>query len=393
MYIQCTKKMLDKLDSEKIRMVSADECDDGADGFYSWHVNYITINRRKVIVCMNNLTRYTIIIYRPKAKDIAHFESRIKEGIRTAFLEEGIPREMVEEYFRNCGDVKFSKTKDRRLLANLNQTCQIVQYYAELLDEDAVVQSRASLNLGRYMVKFEGQYECPAHKLFRAFCRMRNIPEQDWEQILEIENYQLKIRLMLEHYDIWRRILIPARCTFEELHMAIQYTFGWFGYHLHEFSVVDQNYKAEEGTPLYAYPKKIRIVDGEDPEVEQFLERDRYEVKYDTKTSLRGIFQETDRCIYTYDFGDNWEHEIILEKVERNSHNRIPYLLEQKGERPPEDVGGEGGFEEYMRIVSDPENPEYEFMVQWSENTRADQRTIEEINRQLNRYYGYIGFR
>ena len=376
MYIQCTKKMLDKLDSEKIRMVSADECDDGADGFYSWHVNYITINRRKVIVCMNNLTRYTIIIYRPKAKDIAHFESRIKEGIRTAFLEEGIPREMVEEYFRNCGDVKFSKTKDRRLLANLNQTCQIVQYYAELLDEDAVVQSRASLNLGRYMVKFEGQYECPAHKLFRAFCRMRNIPEQDWEQILEIENYQLKIRLMLEHYDIWRRILIPARCTFEELHMAIQYTFGWFGYHLHEFSVVDQNYKAEEGTPLYAYPKKIRIVDGEDPEVEQFLERDRYEVKYDTKTSLREIFEETDRCIYTYDFGDNWEHEIILEKVERNSHNRIPYLLEQ-----------------YMRIVSDPENPEYEFMVQWSENTRADQRTIEEINRQLNRYYGYIGFR
>lgn len=393
MYIQCTKKMLDKLDSEKIGMVSTDECDDGADGFYSWHVNYITINRRKVIVCMNNLTRYTIIIYRPKAKDIAHFESRIKEGIRTAFLEEGIPREMVEEYFRNCGDVKFSKTKDRRLLANLNQTCQIVQYYAELLDEDAVLQSRASLNLGRYMVKFDGKYEYPAHKLLGVICRMRDIPEQDLEQILEIENYQLKIRLMLEHYDIWRRILIPARCTFQELHMAIQFTFGWFGYHLHEFSVMDENYKAEEGTPLYAYPKKIRIVDGEDPEMEQFLERDRYEVKYDTKTSLREIFQETDRCIYTYDFGDNWEHEIILEKVERDSHNRIPYLLEQKGERPPEDVGGEGGFEEYMRIVSDPENPEYEFMVQWSENTRADQRTIEEINRQLNRYYCYIGFR
>ena len=102
MYIQCTKKMLDKLDSEKIRMVSADECDDGADGFYSWHVNYITINRRKVIVCMNNLTRYPIILYRPKAKDIAHLESRIKEGIRTAFLEEGVPQELVEEYFRNC---------------------------------------------------------------------------------------------------------------------------------------------------------------------------------------------------------------------------------------------------------------------------------------------------
>lgn len=112
---------------------------------------------------MNNLIRYPIILYRPKAKDIAHLESRIKEGIRTAFLEEGIPQELVEEYFRNCGDVRFSKTKDRKLLAKLNQTCQIVQYYAELLDEDTVVQNRASLKLGRYMVKFEGQYECPAY--------------------------------------------------------------------------------------------------------------------------------------------------------------------------------------------------------------------------------------
>ena len=83
MYIQCTKKMLDKMDLQKIKLIPAAD-DDGADGFYSWHVNYITINRRKAIVCMNNLTRYPIILYRPKAKDIACLDERLREGIRAA---------------------------------------------------------------------------------------------------------------------------------------------------------------------------------------------------------------------------------------------------------------------------------------------------------------------
>ena len=68
MYLQCTKKMLDKMDRKKIEMLPAADCDDGADGFYSWHVNYITINRKKAIVCMNNLTKYPIVLYRPKSK-------------------------------------------------------------------------------------------------------------------------------------------------------------------------------------------------------------------------------------------------------------------------------------------------------------------------------------
>ena len=75
-----------------------------------------------------------------------------------------------------------------------------------------------------------------------------------------------------------------------------------------------------------------------------------------------------------------------MEKVVKDSHNRFLVLLERKGERPPEDVGGPEGFEEYLRIVSDPESPEYEFMLQWSETTKAKKKTIEEINRSL-RYY------
>lgn len=382
MYIQCTKKMLDKMDLQKIKLIPAAD-DDGAGGFYSWHVNYITINRRKAIVCMNNLTRYPIILYRPKAKDIARLDERLREGIRAAFTEEGIPAEVTEEYLKNCGKAEYSKTAGRSLVANLSKLCQTVEYYAELLDEDSVIQSRISLALGRYMVKIGNEYKYPSEELLRGLCKMKNLPEESGEHLIQIENYQLKIRLMLDDFDIWRRVLIPSRCSFRQLHRVIQETFGWFNYHLHEFTVIDETYQPKEETRLYAYPIKTRIVDSNDPEVEDYLEPDKYEVKYEERTDLRDIFQETERCIYTYDFGDCWEHEILLEKVVKNSSNRIPCLLESRGERPPEDVGGEGGYKEYLRAVSDPEAPDHEFMIQWAETTRAEERTVEEINRSL----------
>ena len=202
------------MDMQRIEMLPAGDCDDGAGGFYSWHVNYITVNRRKAIVCMNNLTRYPLVLYRPKAKDITHLEERIKEGIRAAFREEGVPEIVTEEYLRNCGNVIYSKTAGRSLVANLNKTCETVGYYIELMDEESVIQRRISLALGRYIVKFGEEYDYPSERLFRGLCLMKGMPEENWEQMLQIENYQLKIKLMLDGHDIWRRILIPSRCTF-----------------------------------------------------------------------------------------------------------------------------------------------------------------------------------
>lgn len=386
MYIQCTKALLDKAKIEKDELLPVENCEDGAGGFYSWHAHFITINRRKAIVCMNNLTRYTIVIYRPKAKDILELENRIKEAIRISLQEEGISEEVIDEYIGNCGAIEYSKTAGRSMVANLNKICETVQWYADLLDEDTVIQ-KISLSLGRYLVKFGEDYDYPEERMLRELCKMHNLSELEWNRILEVENYQLKIRLDFENFDIWRRVLIPSRCTFQKLHRVIQETFGWFDYHLHEFRLVGEPEEADHKLPLYAYPIKIRIVDGEDPEVGEYLEPDKYEVKFDTKTSLKDIFQDTDTCIYTYDFGDNWEHVITLEKVMKDN-NRFPILLERKGERPPEDVGGEGGFEEYMRIISDKNHPEYEAMIQWSEITKEKERTVEEISRSMRGFFG-----
>ena len=58
-------------------------------------------------------------------------------------------------------------------------------------------------------------------------------------------------------------------------------------------------------------------------------------------------------------------------------------MLKRYGERPPEDVGGEYGYNEYLRIINNPENPEFEHMLNWRKITRADKKTDEEINQSL----------
>lgn len=135
---------------------------------------------------------------------------------------------------------------------------------------------------------------------------------------------------------------------------------------------------------FYEYPTKVRIIDGTDPEAGEFLEPDRYEIRFDTTTKLKDIFTETTSCLYTYDFGDNWTHIVSLEKVISDGISRSPGLLERQGECPPEDVGGESGFEEYMRVISDEEDPEYESMLQWSEITRERKKSVDEINLYLS---------
>ena len=72
------------------------------------------------------------------------------------------------------------------------------------------------------------------------------------------------------------------------------------------------------------------------------------------------------RIIYTYDMGDNWKHEIELMRVIEDYDEESPYLLEAKGQAPPEDVGGVWGFLNFCEIMSNPSHLRYEEMKEWA---------------------------
>ena len=86
------------------------------------------------------------------------------------------------------------------------------------------------------------------------------------------------------------------------------------------------------------------------------------------RTRLRDLLSHPkDRLIYEYDFGDSWEHDVVLESVEEARPGlRYPRVIAGKRACPPEDVGGYGGYAEFVKAVTDPTHDEHESMLAWA---------------------------
>lgn len=163
--------------------------------------------------------------------------------------------------------------------------------------------------------------------------------------------YQFKITLKDIKPLIWRRIQVPKTYTFWDFHVAIQDSMGWHDSHLHEFEIVN---------PLNG-KKTIIGIPNED---EDFAN---YKTLPGWKQKIADYFSKENKSAnYIYDFGDNWEHKIILEKI-LPKENNVTYPLCVKGERacPPEDCGGTYGYEDFLKIIGDPDDEQHEEMLEW----------------------------
>jgi hypothetical protein len=126
---------------------------------------------------------------------------------------------------------------------------------------------------------------------------------------------------------------------------------GWEDYHLHEF---------EMRHPSTA--EKVRI--GIPQQDDQFWGR---EVISGHEEKIVDWFSMENRVAeYTYDFGDNWEHRIQLEKIlPREKGIKYPACIGGKRACPPEDCGGVWGYEEFLEAIRNPEHEEHEEMLDW----------------------------
>jgi hypothetical protein len=160
--------------------------------------------------------------------------------------------------------------------------------------------------------------------------------------------FQLRITLLDIQPPIWRRIQVKDG-TLDKLHERIQTAMGWTKSHLHHFRINDQLY----GDPLLME--------------ENFLDMG-YEDS--TTTKLNEILPRSGkrfRFEYEYDFGDGWRHEVLFEGVVRaEGGKRYPVCLEGARACPPEDVGGVGGYADFVEAIQDPDHEEHESLLQWA---------------------------
>jgi hypothetical protein len=177
--------------------------------------------------------------------------------------------------------------------------------------------------------------------------------------------YQIKITLRDSKPPIWRRLQVAADTSLEKLHIVLQIAFGWTNSHLHQF-----------------------IIDGQYYSMPEFgLGEHGHEVLNEKRVKLGRLGLEPKRKFYyEYDFGDSWEHEIVVEKLlETEAGVKYPRCTGGKRACPPEDCGGIGGYERLLEVISDPSDPEHESMKEWLGGPfDAEHFDTEEVNEELS---------
>jgi len=92
------------------------------------------------------------------------------------------------------------------------------------------------------------------------------------------------------------------------------------------------------------------------------------------------------KLIYTYDFGDNWQHAVVLEKIlPLLADLKYPVCIDGKLACPPEDCGGIPGYYELIEALADPEHERHEEISEWiSEDFDPQAFSVENVNRMLS---------
>ena len=160
----------------------------------------------------------------------------------------------------------------------------------------------------------------------------------------------LQIRVTLDEIEpaIWRRLVVPWTWHLGQLHLAIQAAFNWWNSHLHEFRIGGLRYGDPQTDDGWETETSARLLD-------------------ETEVRLLDFGREPGVSFtYLYDFGDDWQHVIEVERLlALDVAPRTAACIDGARARPPEDVGGVSGYERFLAVMADPSDPEHADTKRW----------------------------
>jgi hypothetical protein len=179
------------------------------------------------------------------------------------------------------------------------------------------------------------------------------------------EIYQIKVTLLGMTPPIWRRLLVPAAMTLKQLHDVLQVAMGWEDCHMHDFRIGETRFGEPDpddrlmGLPATANERTARLF------------------------SVLG--RAGAEAVYSYDFGDGWEHSIAVEKVLPTEPGlAYPTCTGGKRHGPPEDCGGVPGYFNLLEALRDPGHDDHEEMLEWvDEDFDPETFSVDDVNRSL----------
>jgi hypothetical protein len=179
--------------------------------------------------------------------------------------------------------------------------------------------------------------------------------------------YQFKITLLESKPPIWRRIQVK-NCTLDKLHEHIQTAMGWTNSHLHQFEIDGERY----GDPELIDDgfEDFHCVDSTVTRIGEIVPKDGKRFQFN----------------YEYDFGDDWQHEVLFEGCLRaQKGGRYPVCVEGERACPPEDVGGVWGYAEFLEALANPKHEQHEDFVEWAGPFDSEQFDVAKKTKAMRR--------
>jgi len=197
----------------------------------------------------------------------------------------------------------------------------------------------------------DGDYYVPGERILDLLGRY-SLPVRKFRAL------DLRVCLDLFDREAVRCLRVPANISFDNLHRLLQKAFGWRNRHLHSFGM----FKEWNSNP---YGK---------PDIELFTDEGSFDINPEAMPAsgktLADFVPEYNKILYNYDFGDDWRHYIEVENIIEGCEEKLPRLFSGEGDAPPKDVGGSGGFANFLEVIANPSHEEYEHMKSWSESQR-----------------------
>jgi hypothetical protein len=157
--------------------------------------------------------------------------------------------------------------------------------------------------------------------------------------------HRLKVTLRGVKPPVWRRIEVPSTTKLTELSDLLEAAMGWLGGHLHAYEAQSVRYEIPDG------------------------DNDRLRERRDERKARLGdvLWAPKAKMRWDYDFGDGWQHDIVVEAIEAMSA-QAEYPVCTGGARacPPEDCGGPRGYDSLLAALGDPAHELHEKLREWA---------------------------